>query len=200
MPRHLYDATPHADSIVVDPHKHGLQPYGCGCVLFKDPSVGRFYKHDSPYTYFTSAELHLGEISLECSRAGAAAVALWATQRLLAPWCLAASSAQGAWPRGPRRCALEVARRAQARPALSRGTRAGAGYRGLDPGGRRSQAGGRACSSCVCSIRLLSGICKCTLAPPAQSPGCLKQSLVAQARCGFGYDRGPALLPHEAGT
>jgi hypothetical protein len=27
--------------------------------------------------------LHLGEISLECSRAGAAAVALWATQQLL---------------------------------------------------------------------------------------------------------------------
>ena len=72
-----------ADSIVIDPHKHGLQPYGCGCVLFRDPAVGRFYKHDSPYTYFTSKELHLGEISLECSRAGAAAVALWATQRLL---------------------------------------------------------------------------------------------------------------------
>lgn len=68
-----------ADSIVIDPHKHGLQPYGCGCVLFKDPEVGRLYKHDSPYTYFSSEELHLGEISLECSRAGAAAVALWAT-------------------------------------------------------------------------------------------------------------------------
>jgi glutamate/tyrosine decarboxylase-like PLP-dependent enzyme len=81
--RAAYDATHEADSIVVDPHKHGLQPYGCGCVLFKDHSVGRFYKHDSPYTYFTSADLHLGEISLECSRAGAAAVALWATQRLL---------------------------------------------------------------------------------------------------------------------
>lgn len=73
----------HADSIVIDPHKHGLQPYGCGCVLFRDPSVGRFYRHDSPYTYFSSTELHLGEISLECSRPGAAAVALWATQRLL---------------------------------------------------------------------------------------------------------------------
>jgi glutamate/tyrosine decarboxylase-like PLP-dependent enzyme len=72
-----------ADSIVVDPHKHGLQPYGCGAVLFRDPSVGRFYKHDSPYTYFSSGDLHLGEISLECSRAGASAVALWATQRLL---------------------------------------------------------------------------------------------------------------------
>ena len=68
-----------ADSIVVDPHKHGLQPYGCGAVLFKDPAVGSFYKHDSPYTYFTSEDLHLGEISLECSRAGAAAVAFWAT-------------------------------------------------------------------------------------------------------------------------
>jgi glutamate/tyrosine decarboxylase-like PLP-dependent enzyme len=72
-----------ADSIVIDPHKHGLQPYGCGCVLFQDPSAGRFYKHDSPYTYFSSAELHLGEISLECSRPGAAAAALWTTQKLL---------------------------------------------------------------------------------------------------------------------
>lgn len=67
------------DSIVIDPHKHGLQPYGCGCVLFRDASIGKFYKHDSPYTYFTSKDLHLGEISLECSRAGASAAALWAT-------------------------------------------------------------------------------------------------------------------------
>ena len=72
-----------ADSIVIDPHKHGLQPYGCGCVLFRDPAVGKLYKHESPYTYFSSAELHLGEISLECSRPGAAAAALWATQKLL---------------------------------------------------------------------------------------------------------------------
>jgi glutamate/tyrosine decarboxylase-like PLP-dependent enzyme len=73
------------DSVVVDPHKHGLQPYGCGAVLFRDPDVGRFYLHDSPYTYFTSGDLHLGEISLECSRAGAAAAALWLTFRLLPP-------------------------------------------------------------------------------------------------------------------
>jgi glutamate/tyrosine decarboxylase-like PLP-dependent enzyme len=69
--------------VVVDPHKHGLQPYGCGCVLFADPTVGRLYAHDSPYTYFTSDDLHLGEISLECSRAGAAAAALWTTLRAL---------------------------------------------------------------------------------------------------------------------
>jgi hypothetical protein len=71
--------------VVVDPHKHGLQPYGCGAVLFADPDVGRFYVHDSAYTYFTSDELHLGEISLECSRAGAAAAALWLTLALLPP-------------------------------------------------------------------------------------------------------------------
>jgi glutamate/tyrosine decarboxylase-like PLP-dependent enzyme len=81
--RKSLDRIGEADSIVIDPHKHGLQPYGCGCVLFKDPGVGRFYKHDSPYTYFSSEDLHLGEISLECSRPGASAVALWATQKLL---------------------------------------------------------------------------------------------------------------------
>jgi tyrosine decarboxylase / aspartate 1-decarboxylase len=81
--RSAFDHLGEVDSIVVDPHKHGLQPYGCGCILYRDPSVGKFYKHESPYTYFTSTELHLGEISLECSRAGASAVALWATQKLL---------------------------------------------------------------------------------------------------------------------
>jgi tyrosine decarboxylase/aspartate 1-decarboxylase len=80
--RSAYESLRQVDSIVVDPHKHGLQPYGCGCVLFRNADVGRFYKHDSPFTYFSSAELHLGEISLECSRPGASAVALWATQQL----------------------------------------------------------------------------------------------------------------------
>jgi len=81
--RAAYDRLGEADSIVIDPHKHGLQPYGCGAVIFHDPAVGTLYKHESPYTYFTSHEMHLGEISLECSRPGAAAAALWATQRLL---------------------------------------------------------------------------------------------------------------------
>ncbi|MEQ9404838.1 MAG: aminotransferase class I/II-fold pyridoxal phosphate-dependent enzyme [Cyclobacteriaceae bacterium] len=80
-----YDLLDKVDSIVIDPHKHGLQPYGCGCILFRDPGVAQYYLHDSPYTYFTSDELHLGEISLECSRAGASAVGLWATHQLLPP-------------------------------------------------------------------------------------------------------------------
>ncbi|NEA99597.1 aminotransferase class I/II-fold pyridoxal phosphate-dependent enzyme [Streptomyces sp. SID13726] len=85
IPAGPWRAIAECDSVVIDPHKHGLQPYGCGAVLFRDPGVGRFYLHDSPYTYFTSSELHLGEISLECSRAGASAAALWLTFQLLPP-------------------------------------------------------------------------------------------------------------------
>jgi glutamate/tyrosine decarboxylase-like PLP-dependent enzyme len=52
-------------------------------VLFSDPRAGRHLMHDSPYTYFTDSDLHLGEISLECSRAGASAAAFWLTLQLL---------------------------------------------------------------------------------------------------------------------
>ncbi len=106
--REAFNRAGEVDSIVIDPHKHGLQPYGCGCVLFADPAVGALYKHDSPYTYFSSKDLHLGEISLECSRAGASAVALWATMRLLPLWPGGefATSLEKS-----RRAALELARR-----------------------------------------------------------------------------------------
>ena len=63
----------------------GSSPTVAAQCCFADPSVGRFYLHDSPYTYFTSDELHLGEISLECSRAGASAAALWLTFQVLPP-------------------------------------------------------------------------------------------------------------------
>src|SRR5437764_15127739 len=29
------------DSMVIDQQKHGLPPYGCGCVWLRDPEVGR---------------------------------------------------------------------------------------------------------------------------------------------------------------
>jgi tyrosine decarboxylase/aspartate 1-decarboxylase len=109
--RAAFDQISQADSIVIDPHKHGLQPYGCGCILFRDPAVGALYRHDSPYTYFSSKDLHLGEISLECSRAGASAVALWATQRLL-PLVTGGDFAEGL--EASRRAALEMARRLEA--------------------------------------------------------------------------------------
>jgi glutamate/tyrosine decarboxylase-like PLP-dependent enzyme len=41
-----FRAIARCDSVVVDTHKHGLQPYGCGAVIFRDQAVGRF-RHDS---------------------------------------------------------------------------------------------------------------------------------------------------------
>ena len=111
--RAAFDRIAEADSIVIDPHKHGLQPYGCGCVLFRDPAVGTFYKHDSPATYFSSDQLHLGEISLECSRPGASAVALWATMRAL-PLTRGGEFAQGM--SACRRAATELHRRLEQDP------------------------------------------------------------------------------------
>jgi glutamate/tyrosine decarboxylase-like PLP-dependent enzyme len=112
-----FSALAHCDSIVVDPHKHGLQPYGCGAVLFADPTVGRLYRHDSPYTYFTSDDQHLGEISLECSRSGAAAAALWLTIRALP---LERDDGLGSMLAAGRRAALDWAGRLAASDVLER--------------------------------------------------------------------------------
>jgi len=111
-----YAAIAQCDSVVVDPHKHGLQPYGCGAVLFADPAVGRVYKHESSYTYFTSGDLHLGEITLECSRAGAAAAGLWLTLQALP---LAADEGLGAILAAGRRAALAWAARLRGSDVLA---------------------------------------------------------------------------------
>src|SRR6202040_3079846 len=46
--RRAFEMLHRVDSIVIDPHKHGLQPYGCGCVVVRDAGRGKLYKHDSP--------------------------------------------------------------------------------------------------------------------------------------------------------
>ncbi|HEY7618333.1 MAG TPA: aminotransferase class I/II-fold pyridoxal phosphate-dependent enzyme [Solirubrobacteraceae bacterium] len=111
-----YAAVAQCDSVVVDPHKHGLQPYGCGAVLFADPAVQRVYRHDSPFTYFIEADLHLGEISLECSRAGAAAAGLWLTLQALP---LERDEGLGPVLAAGRRAALDWAERLRASDVLA---------------------------------------------------------------------------------
>ena len=110
-----FEALAQVESIVVDPHKHGLQPYGCGCVIFSDPGVGTVYKHESPYTYFTSQAHHLGEITLECSRAGASAAALWTTLRAMP---LSPNDGLGESLAAGRRAALAWAAKIEAEPCL----------------------------------------------------------------------------------
>ena len=73
------------------------------------PAGRALLRHDWPFTYFTSDELHLGEISLECSRAALPAAALWLTLRAvpLKPFVEAA-----------RRAALAFAERLRASDSL----------------------------------------------------------------------------------
>ena len=82
----------------------------------------------APYTYFTSSELHLGEISLECSRPGASAVALWATQKLL-PLVRGGEFAAGL--EACREAAVSFARAARRRFPMARAFSSRAGHRGL---------------------------------------------------------------------
>jgi glutamate/tyrosine decarboxylase-like PLP-dependent enzyme len=72
-----------ADSVVVDPHKHGLQPYGCGSVLYRDEAaLKHLLDYDGPYLNYTSEAFAPSSAALEGSRPGAVAAALWATLRL----------------------------------------------------------------------------------------------------------------------
>ena len=72
-----------ADSVTIDPHKHGLSPYGAGSILYRDPALKRPLLNDAPYTYHVKDRPNLGLITLEGSRPGAAAAACWLTQRVI---------------------------------------------------------------------------------------------------------------------
>ena len=94
---------------------------------------GGFYAHDSPYTYFTSDELHLGEISLECSRAGAAA------GRPVADAAGAAAQAASARRAAPARGAPGLAARLRALRPPAPAPRARARHRRLLPAAPASE-------------------------------------------------------------
>jgi hypothetical protein len=147
------------------------------------PVVGRFYLHDSPYTYFTSDELHLGEISLECSRAGAAAAALWLTSGC----CRRTPDGLGEVLAAGRRAALDWAGLLAAgdgplpRPA-SAVSAAGAGHRHLLPGP------GVRCPLRRPSARVLEA------AWPTQS------TRYSSARCGSPRTRSPGATLRSAPT
>ena len=72
-----------ADSVTIDPHKHGLSPYGAGSVLYRDPALQRPLVNTAPYTYHQADRPNLGRLTLEGSRPGAAAAACWLVHRVV---------------------------------------------------------------------------------------------------------------------
>ena len=72
-----------ADSITIDPHKHGLSPYGAGAVLYKDERLRNVILNTAPYTYHKLDKPNIGMWTLEGSRPGASAAAAWLTLRMI---------------------------------------------------------------------------------------------------------------------
>ena len=72
-----------ADSITIDPHKHGLVMYGAGGVLYRDEKFRQTILNTAPYTYHVKEKPNIGMFTLEGSRPGAAAAAVWLTHRVL---------------------------------------------------------------------------------------------------------------------
>ncbi|MCU7495289.1 MAG: aminotransferase class I/II-fold pyridoxal phosphate-dependent enzyme [Ignavibacteria bacterium] len=74
-----------ADSITVDPHKHGLISYGAGAVLYKNEEMRSVLLNSAPYTYHKQDKPNIGMFSLEGSRPGAMAAACYLTYRVMPP-------------------------------------------------------------------------------------------------------------------
>jgi len=71
-----------ADSVTIDPHKHGMMPYGAGSVLYRHENLRQAILHSAPYTYHVTDKPNIGTFTLEGSRPGAAAAGCWLTHRL----------------------------------------------------------------------------------------------------------------------
>jgi len=86
LKKFVYDnliAMSEADSITIDPHKHGLVMYGAGGVLYKDENLRQVILNTSPYTYHKKDKPNIGMFQLEGSRPGASAGAVWLTHRVI---------------------------------------------------------------------------------------------------------------------
>ncbi len=72
-----------ADSMTIDPHKHGLVMYGAGGVLYREEKFRQTILNTAPYTYHVKEKPNIGMFTLEGSRPGAAAAAVWLTHKVL---------------------------------------------------------------------------------------------------------------------
>jgi len=74
-----------ADSLTIDPHKHGAVSYGAGAVLYRNMELQQALLNTAPYTYHKTDKPNIGMFSLEGSRPGAMAAATYLTFRALPP-------------------------------------------------------------------------------------------------------------------
>lgn len=78
-----YKAMKHVESITIDPHKLGYVPYAAGGIAIKHKSMRNIISYFAPYVFEKGVKAPdlLGAFTLEGSRAGANAAAVWAAHR-----------------------------------------------------------------------------------------------------------------------
>ena len=77
-----------ADSVTIDPHKLGYVPYPAGALVFKDARVRDTVVVKAPYVFREAEEQSgrdssIGQYTLEGSKPGAAAAAVWFAHRIV---------------------------------------------------------------------------------------------------------------------
>lgn len=80
-----FKAISEVESVTVDPHKMGYVPYAAGGIAIRRKSMRNVISYFAPYVFEKGVEAPdmLGAFTLEGSRAGATAAAVWAAHRCL---------------------------------------------------------------------------------------------------------------------
>ena len=80
-----FKAISEVESVTVDPHKMGYVPYAAGGIAIRHQSMRNVISYFAPYVFERGVEAPdmLGAFTLEGSRAGATAAAVWAAHRCL---------------------------------------------------------------------------------------------------------------------
>ena len=80
-----FKAVPEADSITIDPHKLGYIPYPAGALLFRDKRILAVQTFHAAYVQDLrkKAPVSIGQYTIEGSKPGAAAAAVWTAHQVL---------------------------------------------------------------------------------------------------------------------
>jgi glutamate/tyrosine decarboxylase-like PLP-dependent enzyme len=78
-----YEALQHADSITVDPHKAGYAPYPAGSVCYRNSAMRDLISLKAPVIFHSEMEPTVGIYGVEGSKPGAAAAAVWLSQKVI---------------------------------------------------------------------------------------------------------------------
>ena len=80
-----YQVLPQADSITIDPHKSGYQPYPAGGLCYRNSAMRNLVAFTAPVVYHGGIDPTVGVYGIEGSKPGAAAAGVYLNHRVIRP-------------------------------------------------------------------------------------------------------------------